>query len=64
MGNMGYCRFENTYHDLDDCYTSLHEKSFDELSETEKKFALKLVRMCRDISEEFMDDVEEIEGVS
>lgn len=60
MGNMSYCRFENTYHDLDDCYNALGEKSFDELSKTEKKYALKLVRMCRNIADDFMDEVDEI----
>jgi hypothetical protein len=36
MPNMSYCRFENTYFDLDDCYTALYYESWDELSETER----------------------------
>lgn len=64
MANMSYCRFENTYSDLQDCYDSLSNKSFDELSESERKYAIKLVRMCSDISDDFIDEVEEIEGVS
>lgn len=56
MGNMSYCRFENTYRDLQDCYDTLGEKSLDELSETEKKYAKKLIKMCRDIADDFLDD--------
>tara|TARA_S200002703_G_scaffold107470_1_gene93358 strand:+ start:185 stop:385 length:201 start_codon:yes stop_codon:yes gene_type:complete len=56
MGNMSYCRFQNTYRDLQDCYDALGEKSLDELSETEKKYAKKLIKMCRNIAEDFLDD--------
>jgi len=58
MGNMSYCRFENTYGDLDDCYDTLKEKTLDELSETEKKYAIRLIKMCRDIANDFIDEVE------
>ena len=58
MGNMSYCRFENTYGDLQDCYDALGEKSLDELSETEKKYAIKLIKMCREIADDFLDEVE------
>ena len=60
MATMSYVRFENTYQDLQDCYEALCNESFDELSESEKEFALKLVRLCRDISEDFIDEVEKI----
>lgn len=56
MGNMSYCRFENTYGDLQDCYDALSEKDLDELSESEKKYAKKLIKMCRDIADDFLDD--------
>ena len=56
MGNMSYIRFENTYRDLQDCYEALGEKSLDELSETEKQYAIKLIKMCREIADEFMED--------
>ena len=59
MANMGYCRFENTYHDLQDCFDSLREKDFNELSESEKNFRNKLVEMCKDIADEF--EIEETE---
>ena len=60
MGNMSYCRFENTYHDLEDCYNSLNnEQSIDELSKSEKKYAIKLIKMCNDISEEYLEEIED-----
>jgi hypothetical protein len=45
MGNMSYCRFENTYRDLVDCENQLNANSIDCLSETEKKFAIKLIAL-------------------
>ena len=59
MSNMSYCRFQNTYGDLQDCYEALSEKSLDELSESEKRYAIKLIRMCADIADDFLEEVEE-----
>ena len=56
---MSYCRFENTYGDLQDCYDALGEKSLEELSETEKKYAKKLIKMCREIADDFLEDEDE-----
>ena len=53
---MSYCRFENTFNDLQDCYEALGEKELDELSETEKKYAKRLIKMCRDIADDFLDE--------
>lgn len=64
MGNMSYCRFENTYNDLQDCYEALGEKTLDELSESEKKYAKKLIQMCKEISDVFLDEAEEDEEES
>lgn len=58
MSNMSYVRFENTYNDLQDCYDALSDKSFDELSESERKYAINLVRLCRNISEDFFEEDE------
>jgi hypothetical protein len=51
MGNMGYCRFENTYHDLEYCWENWEDPQ-DELSESEKKYRQKMVDLCREIAEE------------
>ena len=58
MANMSYCRFENTYSDLLDCYESLQNKSIDELSESEKKYALRLIKLCSNITDEFLEELE------
>jgi hypothetical protein len=52
MANMGYCRFENTKADLQDCMDKLEEIGFDyrQLSKSEAAAAEFLVQMCRDIA--------------
>ena len=57
MANMSYCRFENTYADLYDCYEAFYE--FDELSESEKKYALKLIKLCADLVADHKDLLEQ-----
>jgi len=42
---MSYCRFENTYRDLANCYTNMD----DDLSSSEFKYREKLIEMCKDI---------------
>jgi hypothetical protein len=54
---MAYCRFENTYSDLEDCVRSLGEKSLEELSDQEKKFAEAMRELC----EEYLELTEEEE---
>ena len=57
MANMSYCRFENTYRDLIDCYDHLN----DSLSESEMRFRDRLVELCHNIVDEFIpeEDVED-----
>lgn len=56
MGNMSYCRFENTLNDLRDCYN--HMGNPDELSGSEKWVMLDMINLCKRISEQYdhMDD--------
>lgn len=56
MGNMSYCRFENTLRDLRDCYKDMSENDFYELSETEQEARNKLVALCQNISEQFEEE--------
>ncbi len=53
MANMSYCRFENTYQDLKDCWENFEDPQ-DELSEAEKKYRRLLVKLCKDIAEDAM----------
>jgi hypothetical protein len=62
MANMSYCRFENTYHDLNDCYRNIDDT---DLSETEARFRKRLIELCQLIGEvadpELVMDYEEEE---
>ena len=61
MGNMSYCRFENTYRDLKDCLNDMNSTDFYELSETEQNYRNKIVEMCKQIAEQFEVEEEIIE---
>lgn len=56
---MSYCRFENTYRDLQDCYDALSETDLDDLSDTERKYAKRLIKLCDDIASEFKEEDDE-----
>lgn len=44
--NMSYCAVENTYLTLQECVEMLYEKEPRELSEREKKYYNKLLKLC------------------
>ena len=65
MSNMSYCRFENTYRDLVDCQKHIDDG---DLSDSEKAYAIKMLKVCRQMvkddtmfDEEADDDEEEEE---
>lgn len=56
--NMSYCQFENTLKNLEQCHDTLDEMVNDggeKLSETELRYAKRLVDMCANIIELFED---------
>lgn len=53
MSNMSYCRFENTLADLRDCYENMDNSK--DLSESEQKARLKLIKLCDSISADYGD---------
>ena len=55
MANMSYCRFENTYRDLQDCYHNVNKS----LSKDEAHYREKLLRLCEDILSEYDPELEE-----
>lgn len=64
MANMSYCRFENTYRDLVDCFTALEQIAYDNesISDREWDYAKRMRDLCEQFVEEFDDiDEEEIE---
>lgn len=55
MSNMGYCRFENTYNDLLDCYESM-DVSEEKLNPSEEKYRQKIINLCKDIVGDFAEE--------
>lgn len=68
MANMSYCRFENTYRDLNDCVNALGEalddgltytEFLDTLSETEQYYFKRMLTRAQDL----MDNTDELRMV-
>jgi len=58
MANMGYCRFQNTLSDLQDCNDHLYE----DLSEKEERARTWLVKLCKQIAEDYWLEEDEDNG--
>jgi len=58
MANMSYCRFENTYLDLKDCYKAMRNGT-DDLSENEKEFHNQMLELCKKIVNDFGENEQE-----
>lgn len=62
MINMSHCRFENTYMALRECYEALVEAGdieslIAESNEYEKRYIKALINMCKDIINDFDDEI-------
>ncbi len=55
MGNMSYCRFQNTLEDLRDCYDNMDE----EVSEEEGKARRRMIKICVKIADDYGDELED-----
>jgi len=53
MTNMSYCRFQNTYRDLVDCYDHLWDNDY---SLEEEKYRTMLINLCQNIAGETEDE--------
>ena len=52
MANMSYCRFENTYNDMVDCYNAMMEMSterYNQMREEEQFYLWEMIRLAKDI---------------
>ena len=61
MANMSYCRFQNTYRDLQDCLYALNDNGPDTLSDDELDAARRMMQLCDSIQsfhDEVLDEVE------
>lgn len=65
MGNMSYCRFENTFSALQDCHGDMEEREEnggkdehgEELSRTEENAKLGLIELCCEIAVDYSSEV-------
>ena len=46
MGNMSYCRFQNTVSELEDCVDAIADAGIDCLPEAEKRAASRMYELC------------------
>jgi len=51
-----YCRFENTYPDLKNCYDDM---DLDDLSESEQTYRRYLIQLCKKIVEDYGTESED-----
>ena len=58
MGNMSYCRFENTANDLDDCLQAIEDGKYEDLNSYEQGGLSSLLTLCEKILE-YKDEIEE-----
>ena len=58
MGNMSYCRFENTARDLQDCLNAINRGEINELNDYEVEGLRDILEMCNEIidMEEFINE--------
>ena len=55
MANMSYCRFENTYHDLVDCFENISDEAENERDERYRIRLIQLLKENKDLIEELED---------
>ena len=59
MGNMSYCRFENTARDLRDCVNAIRRGEYDELNEYEVEGLQEILFLAQEIVDDH-DFIQEI----
>lgn len=55
MSNLSYCRMENTFGDLQDCWEFIRNQNaweFEEMSQSEFNYMVRLVDLCHEIASE------------
>jgi len=56
MGNMSYCRFENTMSDLQDCLINIGRKAENDYDESSRQ---ELIALFKEVAEDYDGDVVE-----
>ena len=59
MGNMSYCRFENTANDLADCVSALMRNEAEDLNHYELNGLARILELANDIldMEDYINDI-------
>ena len=59
MGNMSYCRFENTANDLADCVSALMRNETEDLNHYELNGLARILELANDIvdMEDYINDI-------
>jgi ppGpp synthetase/RelA/SpoT-type nucleotidyltranferase len=57
MANMSYCRFENTYHDLVDCFDNIWSEAENERDE---RYRRRMIELLKERIDEIEDLAEEL----
>ena len=63
MANMSYCRFENTYHDLIDCFDNIWEEAENERDERHRKYMIRFLKERLDEIEELNEELDKPLGM-
>jgi hypothetical protein len=63
MGNMSYCRFENTYHDLIDCFDNIWNEAENERDERYRKNMIRFLKDRLDEIEELNEELDKPLGM-
>jgi len=63
MANMSYCRFENTYHDLIDCFDNIWEEAENERDERYRKNMIRFLKERLDEIEELNEELDKPLGM-
>jgi len=58
MANMSYCRFENTFNDLIDCFDNIHEEAENMRDERARKQMIQYLRDQIDFIEELAEELD------
>lgn len=63
MANMSYCRFENTYNDLLDCFENIWEEAENERDERSRKRMIQFLKERIDEIEELNEELDKPLGM-
>jgi hypothetical protein len=63
MANMSYCRFENTYHDLIDCFDNIWNEAENERDERYRKNMIRFLKDRLDEIEELNEELDKPLGM-